>query len=227
MVFRLPASDSTISIINCDFQNSEAARTFDGGALYFYLNKYPNENISNSVPSKLLIDKSRFVNNIAGQGGSIFQASMDEVVAELVVQDTTFFCCNGSFAKNYAYNSTIFISSIKTKLVNVNFLDQPHNTFCAIPGLILQNESQLDGVAYECKETRVLTYIAPMKHNTHSDSSENISISDAEYFSTFMLICQECTFLPDTIGDGVIEIYNGSLGKVQPTTDVQCKRKKN
>ena len=217
------SSQSLISIVDSDFKNNEAGRTFDGGALYFYIQPNPNPTPATFqyfVPTKLLIRKSNFMNNIAGQGGSLYQKSFQNTNGTLTVKDTSFFCCNGTFSKTHAYNSTILVADFATDMENVRFYDKPQNPLLAIPGLNLKGEKSvshsLNSLFYECDSARNILYTwspntdegleLPSNNKTTEDGSDRSNVDSS--VTTLSLTCVHCTHLPYTAGDGIMQIFN-------------------
>ena len=214
------SSSSLISIVDSGFRNNEAGRTFDGGALYFYIQ--PNLNPSPAIfqHPKLFIRKSSFINNIAGQGGSLFQKSFQNTNGTLTIKETNFFCCNGTFSKTHAYNSTILMADFATHIVNASFHDKPQNPLSAIPGLVLKSEDSashsLNSLFYECDKGRNIINTGSLNtdeslkvssdHQTMDDGNDRSEVDSS--LTTLSLTCARCTHLPYTTGDGIMHIFN-------------------
>ena len=231
------SSSSLISIVDSDFRNNEAGRTFDGGALYLYIQQNLNPApaiFQYLVPTKLFIHKSSFINNIAGQGGSLYQKSFQNTDGTLTIKETSFFCCNGTFSKTHAYNSTILVADLATHIENARFHDKPQNPLSAIPGLILKSENSalhsLNSLSYECDKARNIlntgslntdkSLILPSDNITMDDANDRSEVDNS--LTTLSLTCAHCTHLPYTAGDGIMQIFNTTPKTEQHQLHLSC-----
>ncbi len=194
---------STIYITQSQFQSNKAAGvTSDGGACYFSIEQ---DTETNSIRGKVQIYQSIFEDNIAADGGSVFQTSHQSLETELDIQDTTFFCCNDEVAD---FISLVILSKIKN--TQFHFVSQKDTTGMA--GIYLKPEGPyfLDNVFLSCETTDIIVSANSIGILHQGQVFQNYS--DGILFS-LSVRCAKCVAKPFPAGNGGLHIMQNREGQ--------------
>ena len=218
----LPATASSLTITDSIFDNNQAARINQGGAIYLFLSinhqlhVTENEEIS---PPNILVHHSTFTENVAGQGGSIYQASSAAIEGTLTINKSNIICCREQRNKKYAQNGSLIFTSLSTTLANNFFQEYPkhENSICAVAGVVLDNvgdQHSLENMTLNCENSRPFFLVKTITIENNDTESENSTVLDPKVapLDSLMLFCTQCTFLPYTSGNGSIIIFNSTAG---------------
>ena len=226
MSLTLPASVTSLTITDSFFENNQAARINQGGAIYLYLNLYALEN-EEILPPNILVHNSNFTENLAGQGGSIYQASSAPIEGTLTINKSNIICCREQRNKKYAQNGTLIIASLSTTLANIFIQEYPNheNSICAVAGVVLDHDGDphsLENITLNCENSRPFFVAKTITIENNDTQFENSSVLDPKVapLDSLMLFCTQCTFLPYTSGNGSIKISNSTAGDRMVPNDV-------
>ena len=212
----LPASVTSLSITDSFFKNNQAARINQGGAIYLYFNLGAAEN-EEIIPPTILVHSSKFTENVAGQGGSLYQASSAAIEGTLTINKSHIICCREQRNKKYAQNGSLILASLSTTLANIFFQEYPNheNSICAVAGVVLDHDGDphsLENITLNCENSRPFFLAKTITIENNDTESENPTVLDAKVapLDSLMLYCTQCTFLPYTSGNGSITIFNST-----------------
>ena len=229
LALSLPASDSSVFISDCEFKDNQAGRINQGGAIYLYFKVNTDDDNTEMIPPKVLINNCSFAENIAGQGGSVYQASSSGIDGTLTVNHTKFFCCSNKNAKNYAQNGSLVFASLSTNMNHVSFHEVPStdNSICPVPGLILDNTGEphlLENIDYKCDNTKTFLQMRKLSSETNDLESRNNTNQDPTVapLDSLMLFCTLCSFKPYTAGNGTVNISNNIGSKISKAFKSEC-----
>ncbi len=221
----VPHNNSHIAITNCTFIGNHVDSSKQGGALYVFIFVNPGTNETNG--EILHIEGSKFLDNSAGEGGSIFQSSTAPYSGVFNLNNSTFQCCTETI--NVATNGSFIISSLTAHVKNTvmqEIKNEYDNKLCSIPGFVLDYQSKahsLQSVTYNCDFEDVIYKFRRHVHakpNTngsfesgHSSTDSNITSSNSSPttingLSAAVIFCTRCKFQPYTTGDGSLFITN-------------------
>ena len=191
------------------FEDNRAGRINQGGAVYLFLRSNTFAKNAEIIPSNVTIENSNFSENVAGQGGSVYQGSSIGIQGTLVVNDSNFVCCKEESHRNYAQNGSQFFASLSTNVINVAFHEFPNheNSICSVAGLVLDNigdPHMIENMIYKCKDARTFLQVGTI-HSNESNSENNTLL---EPLDSLMLFCTRCTFLQYVAGNGSMIIHN-------------------
>ena len=163
---------------------------------------------------------SSFTENVAGQGGSVYQASSAATEGTLTINKSNIICCKEQSNKNYAQNGSLIFASLSTTLANNFFQEYPNleNSICAVAGVVLDNVGDphsLENITLNCKNSRPFFLVKTITIENNDTESENSTELDPKFapLDSLMLFCTQCTFLPYTSGNGSITIRSTTAGE--------------
>ncbi len=183
---------SSLHIEQSDFINNTAQAT--GGALYLNIGK-GSENIP--LQEMTTLDNCRFSNNIALEGGSVFQTSLFPLQAQLVLKNTSFFCSDTV--------TTDFISLVMFALFMDTFFYQSlQKDAVTVFGLILKSDGPylLQNVYFSCHDSDIklsMNSISMDEEHTHKN------YSDAP-LNSLLLSCTRCAVHPFAAGNSSLSL---------------------
>ena len=121
-----------VTIINCTFVKNKAGKTGQGGALGVTLLDLPEQTQNLSHEFVLDIDKSKFLNNMAAQGGAIFQIFQEggnfvngSHSLFLNVSNSEFKCCEDDMEFE-SQNGTFIFSIMSADLQDLTVYENSH-----------------------------------------------------------------------------------------------------
>ena len=200
LAFSVPQGELNIHLTNSIFTNNEVRPVSRGGALFLSL--HSSEKMITEKLSEITIENTTFENNIAGEGGSIYQATPKSSPGRFVISNCKFFCCNSS---SFVYpveakNGCLLFASLATHFHQVIFRESATlgDSICSAPGLVLDDQGNyhhFQDVTYTCSRTN-LYYKKPTVNNS---------------VSSLVINCQQCTYLPYTFGNGTLTIKDTSV----------------
>ena len=153
-----------LMIVNCTFVKNRAGKTGHGGALAVILEGLSEQTLNLSNGFILDIENSEFLNNIAAEGGAIFQEGKNVQNSSgplfLNIRDSKFKCCEDDIAFE-SQNGTFIFSSMTAYLEGLAFYENAHvaDRPCTIPGVMIENyvtPKSIHSINYFCVSARVL-----------------------------------------------------------------------
>ena len=195
-----PKDQFNFTLKDSSFTNNKGGRVSRGGALHLTTETDKYSAGISVEESKLTIENTKFYNNMALEGGSIFQTASNSRSGRLTITNCDFFCCNNSFQAT-AKRSSFLMASFTTHMRQVNFSESPMSEYSLqTPGLILNNggdSHHLSDLRYKCSKAK-LEVKMPVTNNSED---------------SLLIYCARCTYLPYTAGDGTVKITNTSAYK--------------
>ncbi len=224
----LSSSEVDMRVTNSTFLLNQGGKIHQGGAVYIFFtvesksaeedtdNKTQIENDPNH-PTIKFTDCS-FTENVAAQGGSVYQASSSALSGTLSVTNSFFKCCEvlDTEAKAFIQNGSFLFASLSTILDGVDFNEalSHDKSVCAVAGLILDNPGDPHNIinaGYYCNNTKVFLQAGkfgdygPPENHTHK-------------LDSLMVFCTKCQFLPYTVGNGSVRITDSRAEGSLPNT---------
>ncbi len=188
---------SIVQVVESEFiDNSATGVPSHGGALYLHVEIIEN----NNQTGEIILDKCRFENNAAADGGSIFQSSQLTFKTELEIENTMFRCC---LSKGADFISLMIFSNLR----NIEFHYLFESSGMNIPGIFLNAPGPylLHNVYLSCQRTDIVLFLNSLNVLSWdlSDMSENSSFGVLSSLSAF---CIKCTAKPFAAGNGTLHI---------------------
>ncbi len=202
MAVTVPENKFVLSLTDSDIFHNEVKGGSAGGGVYISLISMSKSDESEEevTPPGLSVQKVRFLDNAAGEGGSFFLTAAHSSKGSLSVDDCEFSCCNStvdfSFEPSPRTGSLMF-STLPVTVQNVQYSETPLNSdsMCYASGLVLERSWRshvLKNVTYQCDEMKIR---AKLERN-----------DTAEHPSMVTIYCENCTFLPYVAGSGFVRI---------------------
>ncbi len=214
---------STVRIIDCKFLMNAAGKLSKGGAIYIFLKDLTTLFGSTYwyMPLDLVFKDLTFIDNMAGEGGSLFQTGSKPNNSTLYLENIQISCCESS--KAFSKNGTLLVTSIATSMKDVSFFevaDKHQASICPIAGLVLNYQEiphELSNVNYKCQSLYTYLELGKYLPIVSENFSETISVgqpsgNDSSLHS-FMVYCTDCRYLPHAVGDGIFNIDTKPIHK--------------
>ncbi len=184
---------SSVHITKSHFISNSAGLTSFGGACYFNVIKLEEIGIGLMIQ----INQSVFHNNIAAEGGSVFQTSSLPLDIKFGITDSVFHCCDRVDAD--------FVSiTASTHFKNVQFYYVLATDDLLVPVLLLKHQGPylLDNVYFTC-------YLADITLNLNSISTLG-GVHYVTNLTSLSASCTKCTTKPFPKGNGTLSMDQGS-----------------
>ncbi len=192
---------TSIQITQSKFISNSAGVSSFGGACYFEITEINEEH---KKTSNIHINGCLFTNNIATEGGSVFQISSVPLQILLQIQNSTFLCCNTQSADFIA----VLISSI---FRDSYFYHVLHAYDPKVSGLILKSEGSylLNNLHFSCFETDISLYMNSIFLSSNKDAL--LLGNDSESALTALTVsCTKCYAKPFAMGNGTLQVYQNA-----------------
>ncbi len=210
---------STVRIVDCTFRMNEGGKLSKGGALYIFLKDHTTIFGSTDwyMPLDIVFKDLKFIDNMAGEGGSIFQASSKPNNNTLYLEKVDISCCES--CKPFSKNGTLLVTSIATSMKDVSFFevaDKHQASICPVAGLVLNYQEiphELSHVKYKCQSLYTHLELGKYLPIVSENVSGTSSVGNYSSLHSFMVYCTDCRYLPHAVGDGSFKIDTKPIHK--------------